>query len=211
MPLRRLVSRASRARIARRRAARRVRVMGLALRKLTQGVHHFKRTVYYSGGINGSTLGDVYGALQFNLSALPAYTEYTALFDQYRINKVKVTFMPRANSADVGSTAGLVKFFSVIDYDDADAPTNLTDLLQYENLKTTRCISDHSRVLAPRFATEVYQSAIATGYSARRGWLDCDNPSIQHFGLKWCWQQLPAGAQSMDLKVDYYLSFKGTK
>lgn len=210
MPRGRLVSRAARARRAR-RAMRRARPMGFALRKVTQGVHHFKRSVFYSGGISGSTLGDTYGALQFNLSAVPAYTEYTALFDMYRINKVKVTFMPRGNSEDLGSTAGMVKFFTVLDYDDADAPTNLTDLLQYENLKTTRVTRDHSRVLAPRFASEVYQSAVSTGYSARRGWLDCDNPSIQHFGLKWCWQQLPAGAQTMDIKIDYHLSFKGTK
>lgn len=206
-------ARVSRAVVARRYRirVRRARVLGLAMRKATQGTHHFKRTVYYNGAINGSNVIDQFGALQFNLSALPAYTEFTNLFDMYRINKVKVTFMPRANNADISATAGQVKFFSVLDYDDASALGNIGELMQYENLKTTRCTSDHSRTLAPRFASEVYQNSVTTGYSSRRGWLDCDNPSIQHFGLKWGWQQLPTGAQSMDLKVEYYLSFRNTR
>lgn len=198
-------------RVVRRRrlnAVRRPARRGIVVKKLVgSNVHSFKRTVFNSGAVSGSTLNDVYGALSFNLSSVPNYTEFTALFDQYRIDAVKVTFMPRANSAELGTNQGITKLFTVVDYDDAATPTAINELMQYENLKTTRSTDDHNRTLRPMLARAVYQAGL-TAYGTGRGWVDCANPSVPHYGLRYALQQLPAGNQSYDLKIKYYLSFK---
>lgn len=188
-----------------------VRRRGQVIKKLSQGVHYFKRTLYASGAIAGSSITDVFGATGFQLSSLPNYTEFTALFDMYKITGVKVTYMPRANSAEAGTNQGLVKFFSVIDYDDTTAPTAINDLLQYESLKVSNSSRDHTRFLKPKIARAIYQSGVSTAYGASTGWIDCDNASVPHYGLKYALQQLPSGNQSFDVKITYYLAFKNVR
>lgn len=171
-------------------------------------VHYFKRTAFYSGMIAGSTLLDVGGALVFQLNSLPNYTEFTNLFDMYRINGVKVTFMPRGNSAEVGTNQGIVKLFSAIDYDDNTTPASLSEILQYETLKTTNSTRDHKRYIKPKLARVLYQAGASNAYGAGTGWIDCSNPQVPHYGMKYVLQQLPAGAQSYDCKITFYLAFK---
>lgn len=174
-------------------------------------IHYFKRTAYYSGFVTGSTVIDTLGSLIFQLQNVPNSGEFTALFDQYKINGVKVVFMPRANSSEVGTNQGLIKFFSAIDYDDNTAPTSINDLLQYENMKCTNTSKDHKRYLRPKIAREIYNSVTTTAYGPTSGWIDCTNAAVPHYGIKYALQQLPSGAQSMDIKVTYYLAFKNVR
>lgn len=191
----------------RRRLVRRRRMARRPMRTGRQPVHNFKRTAYYNGLIAGSTLSDVSGGLIGQLNQVPNYTEFTALYDMYKINGIRWRFSPRANSAEAGTNQGLIKLFTGIDYDDITTPS-LTDILQYESLRVTQSNKDHVRFVRPRVAKAVYQTSVGTGYSAGRGWIDCANPTVAHYGLKWVLQQLPAGNQSYDLQVTYYLSFK---
>lgn len=203
----RIASRVQRAQVTQNAARRANR--GQAIRKLARGIHYFKRTAYYSGFISGSTLLDTYGSLIFQLQNVPNAGEFTSLFDQYMIKGVKVVFMPRANSAEIGTNQGLVKFFTAIDRDDNTAPTSIAQLLQYENMKCTASNRDHSRYFAPRVAKTVYNTALTSGFGqAGPTWLDCDNAAVPHYGIKYALQQLPAGNQSYDIKVTYYLAFK---
>lgn len=193
-----------RALIRRRRLIRNPTVLRSVVAK--QPVHYFKRTAFYSGYLSGSTTADVGQALIGQLNQVPGYTEFTALFDQFKILAMKIRLSPRANSSEVGTNQGIVKLFSAIDYDGGTAPTVIADLLQYESLKTTKSTQDHVRYFKPRF-----NSPTITAGSNRpgRGWLDCDTAAaVAHHGLKLVLQQLPAGAQSFDIYVTYYLAFK---
>lgn len=174
-----------------------------------QIVHSFKRTVWQSAAFSvGAVVAS--GAISFNLNALPNVTEFTSLFDQYRINAVKITFMPRGNSAEVGTNNNNTKLFTVIDYDDDTAPATLDALLQYETLKTTTVARDHTRYMKPRFAVTTYQTALTTGYGSRTGWIDCESNLVPHYGLKY-WVPAVAGANIVDIKTEYYVSFRGVR
>lgn len=200
-----------RPRVVRRRRLNAIRRPGRSLvvsKMIGKKIHYFKRTAYFSGFLAGSTLLDTFSSIQFTLSQVPNVTEFTNLFDCYRINGVKVKLMPRANSAEIGTNQGMIKLFSTIDYDDATVPTAITDLLQYETLKTTSSNREHTRYFKPKIAKTVFQTSLASGYSQGTGWLDCDNTAVPHYGLKLALQQLPAGAQSYDVQVTYYLAFK---
>jgi len=198
----------------RRRAVRRPRRRA-ALRRsrmprsMVQSVHYFKRSVWLPSQFTMGAAA-VFGALNFNLNALPNATEFTTLFDQYKICNVKVSFMPRGNSAEGGTNNNIGKLFTVIDYDDDTAPTSIDQLMQYPNLTTTAASRTLTRSLKPKFAASVYQTAVLSGYGARTGWLDCDATVVPHYGIKYA-AQATAGANIFDLKIDYIIACKGIR
>lgn len=180
-----------------------------------QPVQYFKRTVYISGWNTAVATGDVYGALQFQLNYITNYTEFTALYDQYKITGVKVTLIPRGNSSDIGTggtTGQSVGVFSVIDRDDATAPTALTELVQYQNMRMTRSTQQHKRFLRPSPVAPIYAPGGAYMVPKYNPWIDCSTgSSVPHYGIKYCLQQLPNGTQIYDAKFDYYLAFKNVR
>jgi len=197
---------------ARRGRARMGRInpsVGRGTRLIVPGTHEFKRTVYLPAftSVAGS---NVFGALNFNLAAVPGASEFTALFDMYKISAVKVMFMPRGNSAEVGTNNNNGKMFTVLDYDDDTVPGAIDTLMQYEGLKTTSLTQDHTRYLKPKFARSIYQSAVTTAYGVGSGWIDCDSSPVPHYGVKYALQGT-AGANIIDLKVTYYLKFKNVR
>lgn len=160
----------------------------------------------------------------FRLADLPNYTEFTALFDRYMITKVKAQLLPRGNVSEVSQQTGVAQntisnIWSAIDYDDATAPANLATILQYGNNRHRRTTQTLTNVLAPKILSETYNNGITTAYSpsSKSKWVDCDNPNVQHFGVK-VWLDAPptplTGTYSgqincvYDLKVDYYVAFK---
>jgi len=185
-------------------------VVHRAPRRLNSGpIHTFKRTIFQPAKYSVTT-SNVYASISFNLNDLPNVAEFTSLFDQYRINSIKWTLMPRGSSAEAGTNNSACKIFSVLDYDDDTAPTSIDTLLQYENCKTSNSLRDHSRSLRPKFARSVYQSALVTGYGQSSGWLDCDSTLIPHYGIKLAFQGT-AGAQIFDVRIQYSVSFMGVR
>lgn len=185
-----------------------IRRKRMARRPRNQLVHRFVRSQFYSGAISGSTVVDTFGAYYFRLADLPNSSDFTNLFDQYRIDKVTIRFMPRANSSEAGTNQGMVKLFITLDRDDITTPTSISEMLQNDTCKVSPSTRIVSRTLKPKFAQEVFQSAVSTGYGARSGWLDCSNNLVQHYGVKWGLQQLPSGSQTYDVHIKYHLSFK---
>lgn len=177
-------------------------------RVLGPKIHYFKRTAYYSGYISGSTTADVGGSLIGQLNQVPGWTEFKALFDQYKIMALKIRLSPRANSAEVGTNQGLVKVFTAIDTDGGTAPATIADIIQNETLKITKSNRDVVRYFKPKYAVATSTGTPATGGKVTSGWLDCENSSVNHNSLQFVIQQLPGGAQSWDVCTTYYLAFK---
>lgn len=180
--------------------------------KIKQPVQYFTRTKYtpsqfaIATGVTGAS------GLNFKLSDLPNYTEFTALYDQYQIRAIKIQLIPRfTESAAATSTQAIGNMWSVIDYDDSGAPGALNDLLQYQNVKRTRTNQMHSRYFKPKVADEVFGSGVATAYSAAKNvWLDCNNPVVEHYGIKFWFDATTAGV-TYDMMVKMYLAFKNVR
>lgn len=162
------------------------------------------------------------GTFAFTLNAVPNYTEFTNLFDKYRIVKATINFRSNSQPQACGLTAagtttgyGGGTFYYVTDYDDADAIT-LNDIEQYPGRRSF-LIGDqkaHTITCYPAFAKQIYQSAIATGYGPGRGYVDCTYPNIPHFGVKWFWQPYaidpvtPQPVAVLNWDITYVLAFK---
>lgn len=190
-------------------------------------VHYFKRSAYFESFITSSTntvgvktngaRGDI-----CRLSDVPSYTEFTALFDQYKILKVVVKLMPRGNVSEDAQQTGIAQssfanIWAVVDKDDNTAPASVAQILQYSKVKQRRTNQTLTLVFTPSQLREVYNNGITTGYGVdmKPKWLDCASPDVQHFGYKTllegpnCNTTFPSTVTCVyDMKITYYLAFK---
>jgi len=150
--------------------------------------------------ISGATTyacNDVTSAIsfEFKLSDMPAYTEFTALFDKYRIDKAEVNFQlinnPNGPATLNGNTVtNACNFFPKLyycrDYDDSSTVT-LTQIKERSGTKMV--VLEPNKIvrikLKPAVAVQLYKTSTTTGYSPKWGaFVDAAQPDVPHYGLK---------------------------
>lgn len=182
-------------------------------------VHRFKRSFYKAGAFASDPSSDVLIGFVGQLNSLPSYTDFVNLFDQYRIDKLRVTLYPRQNVTNgnfqppMNDTIQSCQVFSVVDYDDGNAPTSIDQLCQYQNMKTTRGLRVHSRVWKPTVDITATNGGAPGGtYLRTSPWLDLNFAAQWHNGLKIVFQNTGGFSGVVyDMKVDYYLSMKNVR
>jgi len=157
-------------------------------------------------------------AIGFNLADLPQASTYTSLFDQYRVEKIKVHFIPRSNALQVQNTAspnGAVPIaYLVVDRDDASAPTTLSEVQQYDNAvaftgRHYACVE-----LVPSITPASYASGAFSGYLVKdsdSSWIDAANTNVTAYGIKGCVSGLSTSTTSSwvwDIIAEYIVSFR---
>jgi hypothetical protein len=133
--------------------------------------------------ITSSTVGETLFAFNFQLGYLPSYTEFTALYDQYKIDAVDITILPSSvTSTPADQASGFVVL--AVDYDDATTPANVDSLLQYGAAEVFPINSAIRMRLRPRMAVAAYSGAFTSYANTPSTWIDVASPSVQHYGLK---------------------------
>jgi len=166
---------------------RRAKPRALVPRPVAAQVHKFKRTYQANYQVADSF---IHRGTAFALNLLPNYTEFTALFDAYRIMRIDGLFIYDANSAGVSSQVGyspsyLPNLLLVNDFDDGNALTAVTDYEQYESFRVVRLDQQHRITFIPQIAVGAYGGAVFTNYARQRGiWLDAASPAVEHYGIK---------------------------
>lgn len=189
-------------------------------RRFRRGSRYSKRgmKVYmytrYTGIFNAITIENINPTLygfNFSLNDLPNYTEFTALYDQYKINAVRFTMLPQqTQSISIGSVNNPIanaRVFSAIDYNDGSAPASVDELREYKTCKSTSILRPHKRyIYKPKY--------VDTTGTTRSGWVATSSPGLNYFGLKVaCEPMLSSGTTNMSMRIEckYYLSFKNVK
>jgi len=185
-------------------------------------VHQFVR--------NGATyILDVYDnnvqshrAMLFQLSAVSNYTEFVALYDRYRIDKVEVHFRYDRTSSDAsatGFTTPMPTITAVKDYDDATPLTLDSQYQQYNPVYIKRmgmtAGDDLVISMKPRVAAAGYGGTVWTNYiNMAAPWCDTASANLEHYGIKWTiWFPgsiiVPPGTANgrLSYNVKYWLSF----
>jgi len=148
--------------------------------ELSEKVYTFSRSVFRNAITATSASVPVLGALPFLLTDLPDYVEFTALFDEFKIQQVIVQFTPTNYSQAYAS------LFTAIDYDDASSPSSINDLREYGSFHFTPALKYHQRVLTPKYSYRVYNGVgITDSFASTRGWVDCSKPDTPWYGLKY--------------------------
>lgn len=180
--------------------------------------HEFIRTAiqYLNVGQNAGNL-DYCGSLYFQLQNLPSYTEFTTLFDQYRIDHVDVTFTYTANSEPQNITAApaapLLNLMTVFDHDDAAIPAGQVAIQQYPSFRCDRMDRVLTRRVYPRVAEAVYNGTFAGVANIRAPWLDSAQVNVQHYGVKFVINTSNLGAGTtvmgnLTIAQKYYLQMR---
>lgn len=175
----------------------RTKWLGKRARAGSRQVHSYKRTfrvadVIASYNATTGVTTPINVPVSFNLTQLPGYGEFTSLYDQYKINGIRVNVQPLLTegiaSAVSGSTNvwGFPKFSSVIDYDDTFLPADENVLLQYGSLKQTGAFKEHKRFFKPkiRVASLDSGSTVTSNVVTKAPWIDVGNPTVPHYGIK---------------------------
>lgn len=163
-------------------------------------------------------------ALKFLLSDLTQAATFTALYDQYKITKVVIKLYPLFFYGQFGSSAQAVtavapttRVLTLIDYDDAAAPTNLAVMRDYQNCKEWT-INGATKPLTipivPHIAVAAFGGGVFASYANEsKRWLDCGSATIEHYGLKIGIPQVQSAGciTGFDIEAEYYISFKNVR
>lgn len=170
----------------------------------------FKRHVDF-GELTIDNVNFTYSSYNFSLSDLPSATDFTNLYDQYKINCVKIRFLPQqTQSISIGSInnpRANTRFFSAIDYNDGNPPTSVDELRQYQTCKYTPCLRQHKRVI---FKPKILDT---NGFSISP-WMSTATPNANYFGIKIAVEPMESTStltMTYTVECTYYMSFKQVK
>jgi len=148
----------------------------------------------------------------FTINDLDGATSLLAVFDQYRIIQVSLTFLPRySETVSQGTSATQLGFMlSVLDYDDN---TNLGSaaLRQYESAVQVQSTKPMTRTLVPHIATAAYSGAFTSFANQKMIWIDSGSPTVQHYGVKSALINCQVVSQTIyDVQARYVVQFRNT-
>lgn len=180
------------------------------------------------GGFSASAFGTT---TQFGLSAnfqlqdVIESTDFTQLFDRYKIVGIKLKFMyQQTTSANSGVVSNVHPIMDMsFDGDDSDLPVSQT-AVQVKGFSKTHLLNSNrpfKTYWTPRVDKVVYTSGISTAYTSERScWLDCNSPQVQHYGMKawitsWPFDTNLIGTQpaygELTIQPTYYIAFKDSQ
>lgn len=155
-------------------------------------------------------------ALKFQLSYVTNPTEFTSLFDRYKVVGVKLQFLPGMNSADaysLGAAAAPIPYLHYAqDWDDWSPPATESTILQKGTVKTRRLDRPFSIYIKPKVSQMVYHQGVTSAYASASPWIDSGNSDVEYYGLKlWFrnWMTDP-GQQNNNLTIipTYFLQMR---
>jgi len=132
-------------------------------------------------------------AISFRLADVENSSEFSNLYDQYKIKAILVTIKmitnPDAqltlnNSAANASTNFFPTLWYATDQDDANA-TSIAALRQFARVKH-RVLMPNREIkimLRPTVLNQLY-GGLTSGYSLASPWVDMNRTDVQHYGLK---------------------------
>ena len=167
--------------------------------------------------------------LDFKLSRLPNYSEFTALFDAYKITGIKLRIIPRYSNSDLnvleGNTYMPKPMYITADQDDITVGASWTevDAMQNEATRIIPVISNNGSPVTMYLKVKpqtVLQTNLGAGLSTATagqfsGWIDTVQPDVVHYGLKLLVPTKPYVMAQLKCEFDvfatYYLKFKNVK
>jgi hypothetical protein len=168
------------------------------------------RAVVDLGTVTQSTSA-VTGGFNFVLNSVDNSNAFRTIFDSYKIAFLKVKFRPVFTAQNFSSLPTPPLLYTAIDYDNATAPGSIAAIRQYSSCKETRYDKDNVRCFKPRITMGAASSSFLLAANvSQAAWLDCADPNVQHFGLKYVISPaLTSSALFMySIEVEYFLEFR---
>lgn len=176
-------------------------------------VHRFAR---WSGllGLTGNAAYNPYSTAQtFTLADIQAASEFTALFDQYRLDKIVLYFhLVRSPDAQSATTATYPKLYYIHDHDDSTPFATLGDAMQHTRAKMRILMPNKfvKIVIKPSVLQTV--NAAASAVEPKYGsWISTANSNVPHYGLKWLLDDFTNTNYKLEWRWKTYMSLKDVR
>lgn len=191
-------------------------------KRLYQPIHYFTRSVSFSL-VLGAGNNAFHGSSYFAINTLPSWNEFQNLYDMYKINAIKISFIPvsnvtlwdATNARPDPYTVNFVRFQSVIDYNDSTPLTTADAYREYSTYKWTPFNKTHTRFFRPKITQTVTEGGGTYGVSTGAGgWVSLASNATRFYGIKYHYNLGVAAASTLtthEVEVKYYLSFKNYK
>lgn len=204
-----------------------VRTMTVSRPLRVRNSYYFSRYGYYAfSNFTTDAAGQIFGAImaqgftsvfwnptigQVNLEGS---SEFSALFDQYKLHSYTVEFIPRWDSKDLeAGTNYLPSLYYYFDTDDNNPPANAGEVMQRPHVR--RVTFNKPIVIkckSPTVASNIYQSALTVGYGGRRSpWIDINSSAVPHYGIKFFIQGRASTTYALDFRFRFNMSFKNPR
>lgn len=159
--------------------------------------------------------------LSWNLGQFPGSGPYQNLYHQYKINKVKIEFIPcnvqsRYNLSDPTDPNAefTPSLYTAVNRTSSAFATNVTQIMSMNSCRYTIAGRKQVRFMVPSSLDQVYESAVTTAYAPEyKQWLSTDDPRVPHFGLDYvlAGTTSEAGAFKYRVVTTIWCSFKNRK
>lgn len=121
--------------------------------------YRFRRRTRLSPILTPASPGDpklpIFKRYRFSLIDLPSYTDFTLLFNYFRIRYIKISFIPRSNVTVSATSQPLTRYdtkiYTAIDTDQPNVPSSIDSILQHQNVKWSPNNVVHSRFFRPKY------------------------------------------------------------
>lgn len=168
-----------------------------------------------------------FGALNFMLSNIAGYQDFTAHYDQFRINGVAIQFVPRFNTSSLDGisstvTVGVPMVYACVDLDDSTVPTTSEEILERTSVRKMYMNRPKKMFLRPRLQWETGTTTNSVRVIMPRRsrlWVDCNEASVAVYnGIKYV-IDLPFTNNGTAFNADigfnllftYYVTFMGQR
>jgi len=162
--------------------------------------------------------------LSFKFSDLINSSDFTTLYDRYRIDLVCIEFQlmtnPDSSYGFNAATANGANFYPKLwykqDYDDDSTPT----LAEIKQNSLTKCaVMEPNKIIRvfckPAILAQTYRTTTTTGYAPQWGvWIDMAQTDVPHYGVKWVMETnnvTPSTLFTYNYSVKYFFTCKDVR
>lgn len=193
------------------------------VRKMPNTMMQVKRTCYSSNWTMApGVLANFWRYYTFTTGDVTNFAEFAAVFDEYRIAAIKVTFRPSYDNINVvdGATAPQAYAHVIVDPESTLVPSgiygagNLNAFLENEGLRTYTLNRPFSIYLKPKCSDSIFGGGTAAR-TYRAPWIKTTETGVQHRGFHVYLQQNSFSSGNANVKLDtfytFYLQFRNVK
>lgn len=172
----------------------------------------------------GTPIADTYGyqfgaSMEFKLNNVIDPTDFTSLYDRYKIKGVKVKITPLQNVSTAAGTGILPMLCYALDFDDSAVPTSYEDVARKGFAKTKTLGRAISIYVKPKLSSEIFSgNVLSPGYGINKPmWIDCNSSTVPHYGIKMWFRNalLPGNSsgalQAFRVESTYYLALRDSQ
>lgn len=178
----------------------------------------FKRSKVYLNQVYTTNAGGTFSsAYRVSLNDFPQFSEFTGLFDQYRILATKVIIKLVNGNVDNINDVTPFQFpcwYYVKDTDDDTPLLTIDDMSQHPDMKTiqfgNKAMTQKSMFIPCGVLKEVTGINQVGTYTVpvQSPWIDTADSSVEHGAIKWIMKGQPSSNYTFDVIYEAVLQFK---